>query len=472
MRSLKQILKPQSLRYELFKWLLILILPIILVSSITSYWITHQYINQTFDKALYRSALALADQVSLEELGAQVDLPSVAKKLLAYDEDDAVYFRIIAPKGDLIDSNKVLPLPKVYPKNDEVLYYDAWLEKDSVRVVIYALPEPSTFIPDAEDKHIYVLVGETLTKRKRMSNEIIISILLPQLLIAVVVSGLLFYGTKRGLLPLENLKSNLTKRDANDLSPIDNTKVPTELQPLLSAFNDLLARLGFNIDKQQRFVSDAAHQLRTPLAGLKTQAEFALRENNPDKITHALNLINQASGNMSHLVNQLLSLTKAEPDNPAYSLFQCVDLIVLVQEICMDWAVVALQKNIDLGFQAEAQTALIQGNVVLLRELVNNLIDNAIRYTPNGGKITVGVKKDNLAMIFYVQDNGIGIYADDKTRIFERFYRVPGTKQEGSGLGLSIAQEIAERHQATISLVSEGNGSCFIVSFPDNKALS
>ena len=472
MRSLKQTLRPQSLRYQLFKWLLSLILPFILVSSIASYWMTHKYINQAYDKALYRSALALADQVSLEELGAQVDLPSVAKKLLEYDEDDAIYFRIIAPKGDLIDSNNDLPLPKIYPNSDEVLYYDTWLNNDPLRVVIYALPTLSTFIPNAEDKHVYVLVGETLTKRKRMSNEIIISILLPQLFIAVIVGGLLFFGIKRGLQPLENLKNNLTERDANDLSPIDYTKVPTELQPLLSAFNDLLARQGFNMDKQQRFVSNAAHQLRTPLAGLKTQAEFALREHNPDKITHALNQINQASGNLSHLVNQLLSLTKAEPDNPTYSLFQQIDLIVLAQEVCMAWVPIALQKNIDLGFQAEAQTAMIQGNEVLLKELVKNLIDNAIRYTSNDGKITVGVKQDNLAIIFYVQDNGIGIDVNDQTRIFERFYRVPGTQQEGSGLGLSIAQEIAERHQTTISLVSEGNGSCFTIQFTANKTLS
>jgi two-component system, OmpR family, sensor histidine kinase TctE len=467
-QNLKRLLKPQSIRLQLFQWLLILILPFILVSSIVSYWMAHRYINQAFDKTLYRSALALASEVSLEELGAQINLPRVAKNLLEYDEEDAIYFRIIGPRGDLIDTHTALPLPTVYPNSDEVLYYNTRLNEDPLRVVIYALPELATFAPDADDSHVYVLVGETLTKRKIMTDEIIISTLLPQLLIGLLVAGGLFFGIKRGLLPLEKLKNNLIQRNANDLSPMDNTKVPTELQPLLTAFNDLLERLGFNMAKQQRFVSDAAHQLRTPLAGLKTQAELALREENPSKIKHALNQINQASGNLSHLVAQLLNLTKAEPDNPSYSFFEHIDLTVLAQEICIDWVAIALQKNIDLGFQTEEKAALIQGNVVLIRELLNNLIDNAIRYTPNEGSITVGVKKENADIMLYVQDNGLGIPAEEQTRIFERFYRVLGTQQEGSGLGLSIVQEIAERHQATVSLVSgeDNEGAMFIISFP------
>jgi two-component system, OmpR family, sensor histidine kinase TctE len=468
MLRLKQSLKPQSIRYQLFQWLLILILPFILVSSIASYWVAHRYINQAYDKTLYRSALALASQVSLEELGAQISLPRVAKNLLEYDEEDAIYFRIIGPKGDLIDSHTALPLPKVYPNSDELLYYNTWLNEDQLRVVIYALPELASYAPDAQDNHVYVLVGETLTKRKLMTDEIIISTLLPQLLIAILIGGGLFFGIKRGLLPIEILKNNLIQRNANDLSPIDNSKVPTELQPLLSAFNDLLKRLGFTMAKQQRFVSDAAHQLRTPLAGLKTQAELALREENPTKIKHALNQINQASGNLSHLVAQLLNLTKAEPDNPTYSFFEDIDLTVLAQEVCIEWVSIALQKNIDLGFQTEEKSALIKGNAVLLRELMNNLIDNAIRYTPNDGSITVSIQKKSNFIILYVQDNGLGIPVDEQARIFERFYRVLGTQQEGSGLGLSIVQEIAERHQATVSLLSgeDSEGTVFMVSFP------
>jgi two-component system, OmpR family, sensor histidine kinase TctE len=225
--------------------------------------------------------------------------------------------------------------------------------------------------------------------------------------------------------------------------------------------------------KQQRFVSDAAHQLKTPLAGLKTQAELALREKDASKTTHALNQINLASSNLSHLLNQLLSLTKAEPEGAAMLDFRVIDLCLLAQNVCAEWVANALKKNIDLGFSCALKTAEVQGNEVLLRELINNLIDNAIRYTPKGGKITVGVKEEKLTLVFYVQDSGIGISSEDQTRIFERFYRVLGTQQDGCGLGLTIVQEIAERHDATVSVVSVGEGhlnsknqgALFLVSF-------
>jgi two-component system, OmpR family, sensor histidine kinase TctE len=458
---------PSSLKYQLFGWLLGLLLPLIFISTLAGYFLTNHFINLTYDKALYRTALALADQVSLEELGVQVTLPQVAKDLLEFDEEDDIYFRIVGPTGDLIATHTDLPLPKIYPKDDKFLYYDTSLNAEKLRVVVYALPAIAGFAPN-DNNNVYVMVGETLKKRTLMANEIILSMLLPQLLIALLVSALLFFGIKRGLQPLDILKTELSQRNINDLSPVNSRKLPTELQPLLNAFNGLLARVSNTMDKQQRFISDAAHQLKTPLAGLKTQAELALREKNPTKVAHALNQINHASGNLSHLVNQLLSLTKAEPEGAASVVFDAVDLRLLAQEVTRDWVSAALQKNIDLGFESSIKTALIQGSAVLLRELMNNLIDNAIRYTPKGGKITVGIKQEDSTLIFYVQDNGIGISAENQSRIFERFYRVLGTKQEGCGLGLTIVQEIAVRHHATVNVVSEGEGkgTLFQVRFP------
>lgn len=451
-------MQPTSLRYQLFSWLLILLLPLIIISAVTSYWLANKYINQTYDKTLYRTALALADQVSLEELGVQVTLPQVAKDLLEFDEDDDVYFRIIGPTGDLINTHTDLPLPKIHPKSDQFVYYNASLKAEKLRIVAYALPTIAGFAPNTGNNNVYVLVGETLKKRELMANEIILGMLLPQLLIALLVCALLFFGIKHSLQPIDKLKTELSQRASGDLSPLDKTKLPTELQPLLNAFNDLLARVSTSITKQQRFVADAAHQLKTPLAGLKTQAELALRETDKIRTEHALGQINQASGNLSHLVNQLLSLTKAEPGGAAFAAFEMVDLCLLAQEVTADWISAALKKEVDLGFSSELKTAAIQGNTVLLRELMNNLIDNAIRYTPAGGSITVGIKSENSEKIFYVQDNGIGISLSEQNHIFERFYRVLGTQQEGCGLGLTIVQEITERHHAKVDVVSEGEG--------------
>ena len=197
-----------------------------------------------------------------------------------------------------------------------------------------------------------------------------------------------------------------------------------------------------------------------------------MREKDSTKITHALNQINQASGNLSHLVNQLLSLAKAEPEGTAMVLMKAVDLRQLAQETSSDWVSIALQKNIDLGFAADVTSAVILANAVLLGELMNNLIDNAIRYTPAGGNITVGVKQAFSGFIFYVQDSGIGISLDNQALIFERFYRVLGSQQEGCGLGLTIVKEIALKHQATIVVTSnivksdsDSTGTVFEVTF-------
>lgn len=464
MFKLLQFSPETSLRNQLFSWLIVLLLPLIFISALASFYLANQFTNLAYDKSLYRTALALADQVSLEALGVQVMLPQVAKDLLEFDEDDDVYFRILGPKGDLITTHTDLPLPRVFPKPDQSLYYNAILQEKNLRVVVYALPITT---PDKkENQSVYVMVGETLQKRALMKNEIIISMLLPQLLILLLVGTLLFFGIKRGLHSLDTLKENLSHRNVSDLNPIDDIHAPTELQPLLHAFNDLLARLRSAVAKQQRFISDAAHQLKTPLAGLKTQTELALREKDPEKTLHALGQINHASSNLSHVVSQLLALNKAGQDASTFIDLKPLDIDKLAEQVCAEWVNSALQKNIDLGFEG-ASKSVIEGNEILLRELMNNLIDNAIRYTPNGGQITVGVLQEASSVIFFVKDSGIGITEENQTLIFERFYRVLGTQQEGCGLGLTIVQEIAERHGATVTVQSDGEdkGTLFQVKF-------
>lgn len=439
-----------------------MLLPLIFISIIAGYFLANHFTSLVYDKSLYRTALALAGQVVIEPTQVQVNLPKIARDLLEFDEDDDVYFRIIGPNGDLVSTHTSLPLPKTYPAADKHLYYETSLNNEDLRAIIYALP-----IINDNQKDIYILVGETQQKRMRIADEIILTMLLPQLLILLLVGALLFFGIKRGLMPLEKLKTELIARNSNDLSPMDHSAAPTELKPLLESFNDLLAKVANNIAKQQRFIADASHQLKTPLAGLKTQAELALREQNPDRIAHALNQINVASGSLSHLVSQLLSLAKAEPSGSVFLETESLDLNRLAQLTTADWVVSALEKNIDLGFIAASENVFIKGNKVLLRELLNNLIENAILYTPNGGNITVGVKQKTNDILLYVQDDGMGIAAEQQDLVFERFYRVLGTQQTGCGLGLTIVQEIAERHFASVSIDSkgEGLGSLFTVRF-------
>ena len=451
-----------SLRNQLFKWLLLLLLPLIFVSAIAGYFLANHFTNQVYDKSLYRTALALAGQIDTDTTPIEVNLPQIAKDLVEFDEDDSVYFRIISSRGDLVSTHISLPLPKKYPAADNHLFYKANLNDANLRVIVYALPHTKK-----NQQRVYVMVGETQQKRVEMADDIVLSMLLPQLLIILLISALLFFGIKRGLMPLEQLKAELISRNNNDLSPVNSDAAPSELKPLLESLNHLLLKVDSNIAKQHRFIADASHQLRTPLAGLKTQAELALREENPQKIRHALEQINVASANLSHLVSQLLSLAKAEPNASRALDFKPIDLCKLAQTVTADWVAIAIQKQIDLGYASTLKSALINGNEALLRELLNNLIDNAIHYTQVGGNITVGIEHIGLKLNLTVKDNGFGIAPANQALVFERFYRVLGTQQTGCGLGLTIVQQIAESHYAAVELFSEGEGkgSFFTVRF-------
>jgi two-component system, OmpR family, sensor histidine kinase TctE len=465
--KLSKFLPENSLSQLLFAWLMLFILPVIFISALVAYYLSNQYANLAYDRALYRKALALSDQVNIVDNKVSVDLPQIARDLIEFDEDDDIYFRIIGPQGDLIKTSSQLPIPLHYPQPDQHTFYTSKIDGEALKVVVYHVPIESSSTR-LVTPNIYVLVGETLQKRHLMTNEIILGMIVPQLIIVGLISLLLFYGIKRGLKPLSKIQTELKLRDVNDLSPLESELAPLEIKPLLDAFNGLLIKAKHNISMQQRFISDASHQLKTPLAGVKTQAELALREHDPEKIQHALAQINHASTNLSHLVQQLLNLTKAEPDGSAFLNKENINLATLAQELSTEYVTTALKKDLDLEFSSQAQSSLVFGNTMLIKELMRNLIDNAIRYTPSGGKVIIGVKSTDNSVDFYVQDNGIGISSKHQMQIFNRFYRVLGTNEEGCGLGLTIVKEIAERHQAQVYLNSEGEnqGALFTVSFP------
>ena len=232
----------------------------------------------------------------------------------------------------------------------------------------------------------------------------------------------------------------------------------------------MLESMKRNVEAQQRFVADAAHQMRTPLTGLKTQAQFAIREADPEALRHALRQIAVGVDRAGRLVNQLLTLARAEGGEAAQQSHEPLDLVALVRDVVADWVTVALDKRIDLGFEAD-ETAMVSGNVFLLQELAKNLLDNALRYTPADGRVTCRVVCSAGKTILEVEDNGVGITEAQAEMVFERFYRVDDASTEGSGLGLAIVQEIATQHNATASLRpnSAGRGAVARVIFPTWK---
>jgi two-component system sensor histidine kinase TctE len=311
-------------------------------------------------------------------------------------------------------------------------------------------------------------VSETTQQRQALIRGILANIVIPQLLLTLIALAVVWYGLKQGLRPLERLRREVLNRKREDLSQLDGSKAPAEVRPLIDAVNDLLERLKQVMAAQQRFVADAAHQLRTPFAGLKTQSELALRTNDPQQKQHALQHILTGTQHGIRLVNQLLALARNEPGGQGTHDFSSINLNQLAQECTVNWVQMALEKNIDIGYESASDAIEIQGDANSLMEMLNNLIDNAIRYTPTGGHITVSVNATQQGTELSVEDNGPGIDPQHRERVFERFYRILGSGQSGSGLGLAIVAEVAKRHNAAVKLEagSGGIGTRISVRFP------
>ncbi|MGA7985198.1 MAG: ATP-binding protein, partial [Burkholderiales bacterium] len=271
----------------------------------------------------------------------------------------------------------------------------------------------------------------------------------------------------RGLAPLVRLRHAVAERSHLDLSPLEPAGVPNEAQPLVAAVNDLMQRLDEVLKSQSRFIADAAHQLRTPVAGLKAHIELALREEDVEQMRRALAHIYTSVERLSRLVAQLLSLARNEPSAAQKIELAPLDLGELALRATMDWVPEAYNKNIDLGYEGPETPVTVRGDAFRLTELMNNLLDNAIRYTPVGGRVTVRVS-DGARASLSVSDDGPHIPVEERARVFERFHRLLGTHADGSGLGLSIVREIAALHRAEITLAddADGVGNSFSVAFP------
>jgi two-component system sensor histidine kinase TctE len=274
---------------------------------------------------------------------------------------------------------------------------------------------------------------------------------------------IVWFGVKRGLQPLARLSDEIKARSAGDLRPIDAAGAPEEARPLVGALNGLLDEVSAASRKQQRFLADAAHQLRTPLAGLQAHTELALAQPIPEACRAQLEQVHRATIRTARLANQLLALARAEPG--ARSVTSQVDLKTVAGGEADAWVRQALGRDIDLGFELEAAT--VAGDAFLLREALSNLVHNALEYTQQGGRVTVRTGQRDGCSFLEVEDDGPGIASEERARVLERFYRVPGTPGTGSGLGLAIVREIAASHGASISIADGSTGGSRVgITFP------
>jgi len=311
-------------------------------------------------------------------------------------------------------------------------------------------------VPGTLPEKVYIHVAETLNKRQDMMIDILLADLIPQILLTLLISLLFFEAINHGLAPLHKLADDISQRSPSDLSPIPETHVFAEVRALTDTINNLLGKLSAAIASQQRFIANAAHQLRTPLAGLKLQADRAQREDSVITMRPALSQIQNSADRVSHMITQLLALARSGPIEGSHQ-FEKIDLYSLVKNVCIEWVPKALEKNIELSFDAAKQSHFIHGDKVLLTELLANLLDNAIAYGHKQGNIIVKLTKQPI-LCLSIEDDGPGISTFEKDRIFERFYRIPGSSGDGCGLGLAIVKEIADLHQIKLLLLNSDSG--------------
>ena len=443
----------KSLKNTIITRLLVPIFFFLLIETALSYWITLHYVDKTYDRWLLNSAHSLEQEIKITDQGITVELSANALEVFSWDDLDKTYFKIVAEKqGELIGDHALPELDIELEGMDgiEPVFFNTLIDDEPIRVVSVRVKNQE--IPE----NVTIYVAETLNKRHDMMLDILLADLIPQLLFTILISLYLLKNIKLIVSPFHKLANQIARRSPHDLSPMTDTYVFTEVKILTDTINQLLSRLATAIAAQQRFIANAAHQLRTPLAGLKLQAEVAQRENNLDTIQASLRQIQNSTDRIAHMITQLLALARSEPIEGSHKLKQ-IDLHILVRDVCMEWVPKALLKQIDLAFDGSNQPVWIKGNAVLLRELLANLIDNAIAYGRINGKIVVSVKCV-AHPYFQVEDDGAGIPDKEQDRIFERFYRIQGSPGDGCGLGLAIVKEIVELHQANIK-ISNSTGS-------------
>jgi two-component system, OmpR family, sensor histidine kinase TctE len=443
----------RSLFGEILDWMLTPLLLLWPLSLALTWFVAQGIASKPFDRALEFNLQALTQFVVSSGDHVSFNLTPQARDLLRADDSDLVYYQLLDPRGEIISGETDFPLPRdnETPEPGRVLLRDDLLRGDEVRVAY-------TWLSRSNDPKRLVLmqVAETRGKRSTLATEIIKGVMVPQFIILPLAVLLVWLALVRGIRPLNELEQRIRARKPDDLSPIEESFVPQEVAPLVSSINDLLTRLKTSLTTQKRFLADAAHQLKTPLAGLRMQAELAQRESDPQEIRGSLRQIARSSARATHTVNQLLALARAETTGRALPSAR-IDLAQLVTAVVQDSVPRALEQGVDLGYegpQEMPEVCLMDGNPTLLQEMVRNLVDNAIHYSGQGGVVTAKVLFDRFSgvQILQVEDNGPGIPENERELVLQPFYRALGTNVDGSGLGLAIVQEIAQQHSASVQM--------------------
>ncbi len=450
----------RSLRRRLILWLLVPLFAVAALLVAESYAGARRSSDGAFDRTLLGSALAIAERVVADDDRIEVDLPYVALEMLTSMGEERVFYKIVGPKGDFITGYRDLPEPASGAARDGgAVFYDSRYLGATVRIVM--LRRPLTM--EAGQVFFSIFVAETTRSRQVLARQAMTSAAARFAILVVMVSLIAWVGVTRGIAPLNRLGHAIDRRSHHDMRPLDH-EVPMEVRSLVDAINHLMGRLGETIGTMRRFVEDASHQLRSPLAALQTQAELAMGERDPAALEIRLARLFETTRQTSRLADQLLSLARLSPEAAAIRRVETIDLADLAAAVCREWVPRALEKGIDLGFEGNGDGIRIAGDQTLLAEMLNNLLDNAVSYCPADSHVTVRVGEGaGGRAVVEVEDDGPGIPEEFRERVFDRFFRVLGNREEGCGLGLAIVKETVDAHAGGIVLGDAAGGRGLIV---------
>ncbi len=440
---------------------------IILIDSSFLFYQGDKLRQETFDKDLAETAKTLAvifKKTSSKEI-QNIDPNTIS--LLLSEPHDEMFYAIRDSKGQFIFGNSKVPYQEadaedLADKNFINVFSD---EIDGKGVRVVSIPIEHTIQNKTATYHIQL--AETRLQRQEIQRQIIFWIVIPQLILLISAMILVRFAVTRGLSPILFLNEKITSLSYKNLTPIDLQGVPKEVDRLIGSLNNLMQELNLAIQSQNRFVSDAAHQLRTPLAGILAQIELALDTKDTNEIKKRLENINESSKRLIHIINQLLTLSKSQSDALHHAEFMLLDLVAFTKKVTSIMLPAADLKHIDLGYEGSKEVLNIMADESRLYDLIHNLIDNAIKYTADHGKITLAVDLKDSKVRLTVEDNGIGIPLEDQTMIYDRFYRGDNVNTAGAGVGLAIVKEIADIHKARIEIDSrqDKEGTRFYVYF-------
>lgn len=456
-----------SLRQQLLRWLILPLVALVAINAVSLYRDALEAADVAYDRSLLSSTRALAERVTVQNGKVVANVPYVALDSFETDTLGRIYYKVTGLEGETVSGYGDLPpVPANVARSDLypalVRFYHATYNGEPVRIA--ALLQP--VYDDSMRGIALIQVGETLDARNALSRDILFNTLWRQALLVLAVAALVWFAVRLVLRPLMRLKNEVETRPLSDLSTIDQALVHKEVRPLVAAMNGTMARMQDLVSSQRRFIADASHQLRTPLAVLKTQAALALRENDQEAMRAIVSSIAGTTDSAIRLANRLLTLARIEHGGGSVHNAP-VSLAAVAGQVGLELALPAVQKEIDLALEVDdGEDATVSGQELLLHEMVSNLVDNAIRYTPQGGSILLRLQRVDDGVLLEVSDSGPGILESEYDKVFMPFYRAQATLEAnpgGTGLGLAIVRDIATLHGATLALERAASGGLKVI---------